>query len=61
MALAMAVGACAPVHVGDQERPPYWRRPGPALQEPQERLRVPDDGFRDFLAMARPAPGTAGG
>ncbi len=48
--LAIAMAACAKVQLGETTKAPLWRRPGPAVTEPVERQRVPDDSFRAFLA-----------
>lgn len=49
---ALVLGACAEVQLGDVDQPPYWRRPGPALLEPQERHVLPHDGYRACLPRA---------
>jgi hypothetical protein len=54
-AALVALPGCAQGLRGDNDRPPYWRRPGPALLEPIERRVLPDDGFLDNLAAAPPA------
>lgn len=50
---ALLLGACAEVQFGDVDQPPHWRRPGPALLEPQERHVLPHDGYR--AGLSRPA------
>jgi hypothetical protein len=47
--LTMATGCAAP---GDH--PPHWRRIDPSAAEPPQRWQVPDDGFSETLAVARP-------
>jgi len=49
----LLLGACGQVQLGDVDQPPPWRRPGPALLEPQERHVLPHDGYR--AGMPRPA------
>lgn len=44
--LLVAMAACAHVQIGERNEPPPWRRPGPALLEPPQRIPVPDNGFR---------------
>ena len=56
---AVAV-SCAPDHFGVPDtRKPAWRQPGPAADGPIERLRLPDDSYRDYLARAAGARGGA--
>lgn len=54
--LALSTG-CGRVQFGDTDQRPYWRHPTPAPVEPQERYRVPDDGFLDHLAVRHRGPG----
>ncbi len=48
--LTIAIAACAHVQIGERNEPPPWRRPGPVLLEPPQRIPVPVDGFRADLA-----------
>ncbi|MBX9702236.1 MAG: hypothetical protein K2X74_22560 [Acetobacteraceae bacterium] len=57
MLLMALAAACGHVQLGDTDQRPYWRRPGPAPLEQQERYRVPDDGFLDHLAARGAGPG----
>jgi hypothetical protein len=52
--LAVMLGGCSLVQFGDHNEPPPWRRPGPALLDPPERLPVSPYWFR---AEAGPATG----
>lgn len=54
---SLLLGACGQVQLGDVEQPPPWRRPGPALLEPQERHVLPHDGYR----AGTPLPAAAAG
>jgi hypothetical protein len=51
---ASAMPGCGGMRLGEQDRPPSWRRPSPAMLEPLERYVVPDDGFLDHLAKRGP-------
>lgn len=55
LAIMVAMVACAHVQIGERNEPPAWRRPGPALLDPQPGIRVPDDGFQDHLARVDPS------
>ena len=48
--LTIAIAACAHVQIGERNKPPPWRQPGPALLDPPQRIPVPDNGFRADLA-----------
>ena len=45
MLLLAFAAACGHVQMGDSDLRPFWRRPGPALIEPQERRVLQDDGY----------------
>lgn len=45
MLLLAFAAACGHVQIGDSDLKPFWRRPGPALIEPQERRVLQDDGY----------------
>jgi hypothetical protein len=45
MLLLAFAAACGHVQMGDSDLKPFWRRPGPALMEPQERRVLQDDGY----------------
>ena len=51
--LAAMLGGCGHVQFGDHNEPPPWRRQGPALLDPPQRLPVSPYWFR---AEAGPAP-----